>query len=261
LLRENGGIHNYNSLNLVAERKTKGGLYYQLGWTWASNLTDSQSDSEGGSRPENAYNRAREYGNVDYTPRHRVTGSLLYDLPFGPGRPFLSGLTGVGKWLVGGWTVSGLLQAQTGQFFSPSFDGFDTSNTNTVGGRPDRIADGNLPAAQRNIDRWFDPSAFRVPGDIDGDGRPDLGVARFGNSAPNILVGPGVFELSAGLHKEVRITEKYRVIVQGTFRNVLNHPIYGTPATNIRATNVATVRSLNGLYGPRSGQVAFRLEF
>ena len=33
------------------------------------------------------------------------------------------------------------------------------------------------------------------------------------------------------------------------------------PVTNIRSTNVATVRSLNGLYGPRSGQIAFRLEF
>jgi hypothetical protein len=35
-LRENGGVHNYNSLHVVAERKTLGGLYYQLGWTWAS---------------------------------------------------------------------------------------------------------------------------------------------------------------------------------------------------------------------------------
>jgi hypothetical protein len=261
LVRENGGTHNYNSLHVVTERKTRGGLYYQLGWTWSSNLTDSQSDSEGGSRSEDAYNRRREYSNVDYTPRHRVTGSLLYDLPFGPGRPFLSGLTGIPKWLIGGWTISSILTAQTGQFFSPTFDGFDTSNTNTVGGRPDRIGDGNLPASQRTIDRWFDTSAFRVPGDLNGDGRPDISAARFGNSAPNILVGPGVFDLSAGLHKEVRITEKYRMILQGTFRNALNHPIYGTPATNIRATSVATIRSLNGLYGPRSGQVALRLEF
>src|SRR5262249_3730378 len=153
----------------------------------ASNLTDSQSDSEGGSRPEDAYARAREYGNVDYTPRHRVTGSLLYDLPFGPGRRFLSGHTGVTKWLVRGRSVSSLLQAQTGQFFSPSFDAFDTSNTNTVGGRPDRIGDGNLPGSQRTIDHWFDTSAFRVPGDLNADGRPDIAVGRFGNSAPNIL--------------------------------------------------------------------------
>jgi hypothetical protein len=260
-LRENGGIHNYNSLHVVVERKWKNGLYYQLGWTWAKNLTDSQSDSEGGSASENAYDRAREYSNVDYTPRHRVTGTLLYDLPFGPGKPFLSGLTGLPKWLVGGWTVSAILVTQTGQFFSPSFNGFDVSNTNTVGGRPDRIADGNLPSSERRISRWFDASAFRVPGDLNGDGTPDVAVGRFGNSAPNILVGPGVFDLSTGLHKEFRITEKYRAILQGTFRNVLNHPAYANPANNIRAANVGTVTALNGLYGPRSGQVALRIEF
>jgi Carboxypeptidase regulatory-like domain len=261
LLRENGGVHNYNSLHVVAERKTRGGLYYQLGWTWASNLTDSQSDSEGGSRPEDAFLRSREYGNVDYTPRHRVTGSLLYDLPFGAGRRYFSGMSGISNALLGGWTISSILTTQTGQFFSPSFDAFDTSNTNTVGGRPDRVADGNLPSSERTIDRWFDASAFRVPGDLNGDGRPDVAVARFGNSGPNVLETPGVVDVSAGMHKEFRVTEKYRAIVQATFRNVLNHPIYGNPATNIRATNVGTIRSLNGLYSPRAGQLAVRLEF
>ena len=76
-----------------------------------------------------------------------------------------------------------------------------------------------------------------------------------------MLVGPGVVDVSAGLHKEFRVTEKYRAIVQATFRNVLNHPIYGNPATNIRATNVTMIRSLNGLYSPRAGQLAVRLEF
>ena len=254
-LRENGGIHNYNSLHVVAERKTKGGLYYQLGWTWASNLTDSQSDSEGGSASESAYDRAREYSNVDYTPRHRVTGTLLWEAPFG------NGLRGPAKWLLSGWTISSILVTQTGQFFSPSFSGFDVSNTNTVGGRPDRIADGNRPPSERVIGRWFDPAAFRVPGDLNGDGRPDSSAGRFGNAAPNILVGPGVFDLSAGLHKQFSITEKYRAVLQGTFRNLLNHPIYGNPASNISASNVATVTALNGLYGPRSGQVALRIEF
>jgi hypothetical protein len=261
LLRDNGALHNYHSLHLVAERKMKSGLYYQLGWTWAKNLTDAQSDSEGGSQPENAYDRAREYSNVDYTPRHRVAGTLLYDLPFGPGRPWLSNLHGVPKWLVGGWTVSSILVAQTGQFFSASFNGFDVSNTNTVGGRPDRLADGNLPSSQRSIFRWFDAAAFRVPGDLDGDGRPDVNVGRFGTSAPNVLLGPGTLDLAAGLHKEFRITDKFHAILQGTFRNALNHPNYGTPFTNIRAGNVTTIRTLNGQAGPRSGQVAMRIEF
>jgi hypothetical protein len=263
-LRDNGGVQNYQSLHVVAERKTKNGLYYQAGWTWAKNLTDCQSDSEGGCGVQNPYARYLEYGNVNYTNRHRMTATVLYDLPFGPNRPFLSNLQGVGKWLIGGWTVSSVMIAQTGLFYSPSFSGFDVSNTNTTGSqRPDRIADGNLPDSQRSIDHWFDQTAFAVPGDTNGDGRPDVNVGRFGNSAPNILVGPSAFILDAGLHKKFPITERVHAILQGTFTNVLNHPNYGTPNSNIRSGSVTTIRSVSGLYngGPRSGQVALRIEF
>ncbi len=86
-------------------------------------------------------------------------------------------------------------------------------------------------------------------------------MGRFGNSAPNVLVGPGTLDLSAGLHKNFAITERITAMLQGTFRNVLNHPNYGLPFTNIRAANVGTIRSLNGLAAPRVGQVALRIEF
>ncbi len=259
--RQHGALHNYNGLQLVAERKTKGGLYYQLGWAWAKNLTDAQNDSEQGSAPENAYNRTREYSNVNYTPRHRVTGTLLYSLPVGRGRTWGSNFSAPFDWLLGGWEVSAIFVTETGQFFSPSFNGFDVSNTNIIGGRPDRLADGNLPSARRNIEGWFDAAAFRVPGDVNVDGRPDSNVGRFGTAAPNILVGPGVIDFSAGLHKQFRITERFRAVLQGTFRNALNHPNYGFPAGNIRAANVGTIRGLNGQAGPRNGQVALRIEF
>ena len=50
LVRQNGGVQNYNSLHFVAERKWKSGLYYQFGWTWAKALTDNPGDGEGGAQ-------------------------------------------------------------------------------------------------------------------------------------------------------------------------------------------------------------------
>ena len=262
-LRVNGGNHNYHSLHLVGERKLRGGLYYQLGWTWAKNLTDCQSDGDGGCQPLNAYDRAADRGNVDYTTRHRLAGSVLYDLPFGRGKPFLSG-NRLAEWVLGGWTVSTILMAQTGLFFTPNFSGFDVSNTNTTGSqRPDRLGDGNLPAGQRTINKWFDSAAFAVPGDVNGDGRPDIPVGRFGNAAPNILEGPGAVIMDSGLHKEFRFREGLRARLEGTFTNVLNHPNYGTPNLNIRSSSVGRITSLYGRYsaGPRSGRVGLRIEF
>jgi hypothetical protein len=264
LLRQNGGVQNYNSLHVVAERKWKSGLHYQFGWTWASALTDNPGDGEGGLTPQDSYARSQEYGNVPYSPRHHVSGTFQYELPFGPGKPFLPNLPRVANWLASGWMVSTSLIAQTGQFFTPVFSGFDVSNTNTTGNqRPDRIGNGNLPVSERKIERWFDSAAFRVPGDGNADGRPDAAVGRFGNSAPNILEGPGFLNLDAGLYKSFSITERIRAQLEGTFTNSFNHPNYGLPNTNIRSASVGLITSLYTSYagGPRSGQVGLRIEF
>lgn len=262
-LRVNGASHKYHSLNLVAERKLQGGLYYQLGWTWAKNMTNCLTDGDGGCQPLNAYDRDADWGNVDYTPRHRVAGSLLYDLPFGKGKQFLNE-NRVADWILGGWTASSIIVLQTGLYFSPNFSGFDVSNTNTTGSqRPDRVADGNLPSSQRKITRWFDNKAFVVPGDLTGDGRPDIKVGRFGNSGPNVIVGPGTLLMDGGLHKNFRLGERVRATLEGTFTNVLNHPNYGTPNLNIRSGSVGQITSLYGRYsaGPRSGRLGLRFEF
>jgi hypothetical protein len=155
-LAQNGANHDYQSLHVVAERRMKSGLYYQLGWTWAKNITDLHRDSEAGGQPENSFARYRERADADFMPRHRVVGTFLYDLPIGPGRPLLTNLKGVSKALLAGWRVSTNLVAQSGLYFTPTFSSFDVSNTDTIGGRPDRIGDGNLPSSQRTLDMWFD---------------------------------------------------------------------------------------------------------
>lgn len=261
-VRQNGAVQNYHSLHLTAERKMKSGLYYQLGWTYAKNLTDCQSDSERGCRPQDAYARHLEYSNVNYTDRHRLVGSLLWELPVGRGRTYHSNMSRVADLVLGGWTISAIANAETGEFFSPSFSGFDVSNTNNTGSqRPDRIADGNFAPSQRERSQWFDVSAFVVPGDLDGDKRPDVNVGRFGNSAPNTLVGPGLFAVHLGAHKYFNITERVRVVFQGTSTNALNHPNFRVPSGNIRSSSVAVIRRTHQRIGPRNVQIALRLEF
>jgi hypothetical protein len=264
LLRVNGGVQNYNSLHVVTERKWKRGLYFQFGWSWAKNLTDNPGDGEGGAQPQDAYNRSAEYSNVTYSPRHHITATLQYDLPVGRGKRWLANAHGPLDWAFGGWTISTILLTQSGNFFSPVFSGFDVSNTNTTGNqRPDRTGNGNLAASQRTIEKWFDAAAFVVPGDANRDGRPDGPVGRFGNSAPNILEGPGVLNLDAGLYKSFRLGERVRAQLEGTFTNVLNHPNYALPNANIRSGSVGIVTGLYTSYaaGPRSGRVGLRVEF
>ena len=155
---------------------------------------------------------------------------------------------GAADWILGGWQLSATYDWQTGDFLTPSFSGVDPSNTNTIGGIPDRIADGNLPAGQRTLARWLNGAAFVAP--------PN---GRFGNSGTGILVGPRRQAGNLGLFKSFHPTEKIAFRVQGTFTNVLNHPNFTDPNLNISApAAAATITSVQtrDFGGPRAGVMA-----
>ena len=132
-------------------------------------LTDSQDSGGGGSSfggqvIENQFDRRVERGNNALVLKHRAFGYAIWALPIGRGMRYLSGANRWVDAVIGGWQTSWKVNLQSGQYFNPTFTGRDPSNTNTIGGRPDRIGPGNLPTGQRTIDRWFDASAFKIRG-------------------------------------------------------------------------------------------------
>jgi hypothetical protein len=84
---------------------------------------------------------------------------------------------------------------QSGQFFTPSFSGFDPSNTNSIGGWPDVVPGvGTTPVGAQSIGNWFNPAAFKIPGCPDNNpvcSKPD-NIGRFGNAGIAILRGPKI---------------------------------------------------------------------
>jgi hypothetical protein len=254
VMRENGGNHIYHALSTEVERKWSRGLSYSVAWTWAKNLTDVDETGgvEGGTTIENAFDRARERGDAQFSPRHRLISTVIWELPFGRGKRYLTE-AGVAEAILGGWQLSGSYIAQSGEFLTPTFSGADPSNTQTVGGIPDRIADGNLPRGDRDIERWFDASAFAVP--------PN---GRFGNSGRGVIVGPGRHIASAALFKSFPIRERMAFRVQISFTNLFNNANFDVPALNISApAAVARIRSTQSrdLAGPRNGLIGARFDF
>jgi hypothetical protein len=251
---ENGGSQIYHSFTTEVQRRFSKGLSFQAAWTWAKNLTDADEVgiTEGGPTIEDTYDRLRERGDAQFSPRHRFVSNLIWELPFGKGRAMMN-TGGVANWVLGGWQLSAVYNAQTGEYFSPTFSGPDPSNTQTFGGTPDRIGNGNLPAGERTIDRWFDASAFTNPP-----------AGRYGNAGKNFLIGPGRQAANLGLFKTFYPTERFNVRVQATFTNAFNHPNFGSPNTNISApASVGTIRSLQGRdsAGPRQGLLAIFFSF
>ncbi len=247
--RDNGGSQTYHALSMQVSRNFSKGLSFDAAWTWAKNLTDADEvgTTEGGPTLENAYDRIRERADAQYSPRHRLVTTAIWEIPVGKGRRFAN-RGGLPDWILGGWQLSATYNAQTGEYMTPTFSGSDPSNTQTLGGVPDRIGNGNLPVDQRSLNRWFDASAFVTP--------PN---GRFGNSGRNILEGPGRQALNLGLFKSFRPTEKTSLRVQATFTNALNHPNFNYPNLNISApASVGTITSVQtrDSGGPRSGLLA-----
>jgi hypothetical protein len=153
--------------------------------------------------------------------------------------------------VVGGWRADWVAVMETGQFFSPSFSGVDSSNTNTVGGLPDRIGNGNLPSGQRTLEHWFDASAFTVPV-----------AGHFGNASPYSLVGPGLYVHNVTVSKNFKTRERVNTTFQVAAQNVANHPTFAPPSANISSPGtVGVVTSTKGYLGARTVELRLRVQF
>jgi hypothetical protein len=262
--RENMLSAYYNGLTLSAERKYKAGLQYQVGYTWAKNLTNSHDDWESGWGAQNAYNFRPEWADNLYTRRHRLVFNSIWDLPFGKNKKFVK--EGVLSQIVGGWSISTFAVLQTGRYYTPSFSTYDPANIGASGGRPDRIGNGNL--SNPTVANWFDKTAFRVPGDVDGNGTPDVQVGRFGNAGLNTLRGPGTRSMNAGFFKAFRLREGWKMQAEATFTNVFNHANYGVPNSNISSAAAGVITQTQNQQssahegsGERTTRFGLRLDF
>jgi hypothetical protein len=183
-----------------------------------------------------------------------VVLNVICNIPVGKGHRILGGAPAVVNQVVGGWQVYWIGYFETGQFFSPSFSGSDPSNTNTSGGLPNRVCNGNLPAGQRSLTHWFDPSCFTVPA-----------PGTFGNSGYNVLEGPGLQLNNLTIGKTFPIHERLRFTFVAAAQNAFNHPNFANPSTtssNISApATVGVISAVDGFAPGRQIMLRGRIEF
>jgi hypothetical protein len=229
-LAKSNGAANYDAFTFEVQRKV-GQVTFDNHWTWTSNYYNTLN-------LENPY-VPLFWNRYPSTSRHRVVINTTWNIPVGRGRRFLASAPAPVDHILGGWQLYWIAYMESGQFFSPSFSGADPSNTNSSGGLPDRICNGNFPPGQRSIDRWFDRSCFVVPP-----------AGRFGNSGVNILEGPARHEHDLTISKNFQITERVRMTYGAAVVNLLNHANFGNPSANISAPGSVGVVGSTKSYAP-----------
>jgi len=230
----------YHGLLTKVERRFSNGLTFLGTYTWSKTFFDSWAGNAA-DRHNSPFDLKSEKGLAETDLRHRATASWLWELPFYRGRRDLVGH------LLGGWQTNGVLTLETGmpmyptQATQPLAD--DCSRCTR---RPDRLTDGNLPAGERTLSRWFDPNAFR------------LALGHYGSSGRNILTAPGLANLDFSLFKNFHITETKNLQFRWEMYNATNTPPFNPPGRGIGTGTFGVVTS-SGL--GREMQFGLRLEF
>jgi len=231
-----GDLHlMYNSLQASLNHRFSHGFNVLFAYTWAHSLGNADGNVAGFI--QNSHDPNAEYGPDAPDIRHRFTASYLYELPVGHGRAFANNTNSVVNAVLGGWNVSGITTAQTGQAVTSSVSS-DLSNTGSFSYRFDQIhnpkdftydtadqaALGCTPG-HRNILCWVNPAAFTAPPLAPGQQSAHaFGDARVGN-----LRGPGLVDFDFVLQKNFSLAEFGQLEFRSEFFNLFNHPNLGLP--------------------------------
>lgn len=189
----------------------------------------------------------------DLDTPHVMNLALVYDLPFGPGRPLLSQRGALGK-VIGGWSLSSRFQYASGSPLSISDSNgrpYRIRNAAKSGPIVDRIGDRVDPVTRQVLNPYFDTTAFAS--------LPTQYMVTPEPPALGELRSPPSRGLSASLIKRVRVNERLSFDARLDASGVTNTPNWGNPGTSM--SDKANFGVITTAGGSRSMQMAFRAVF
>jgi hypothetical protein len=285
---DNSGFSNYHSLQIQLQRRLQRGLSLQGSYVF-SKVTGDSADSEGNAGESAIYladyrtlrNKSLDDGPLSFNHTGVIKINSIYEFPFGPGKPWLSGNNKVMSNLVGGWQMGGIFTYYTGSPITLNgANGFNLSlaegvfggNANQLGALPEGVTRvGNGVTYFPGTTQIVDPqNASLTPGlqaistlrAIAVNGTPVLTNAlpgSLGTLGNGTVYGPGGLRLDFNLLKRIRIKERYIFEFRATAENLTNTASFANPTTNINSTTFGKITS--DTQGPRILVFQGRLTF
>lgn len=148
----------YHSLQTKFDKRFSQGFLMTTSYTLGRSINYWQGDTNGGITTPADPERSR--GRAAYDRLHNYVQSFVYQLPIGPDRRWLQ--SGLGSWILGGWQVSGIFTAPSGQPIN------FTANAATLRApgntqRPDASGTPNVVGGIGANNQWFETSVFSFP--------------------------------------------------------------------------------------------------
>jgi hypothetical protein len=211
-------------------------------YTYSKSLDNQSVDNQFTVSDPDPFDSHFNYGLSDFDTPHNLSIWGIYDLPRLNAAPWLL------RALAGGWETAGALAWRSGTPFTVisgqdrSFSGVGQDRADLVG---DPIVHGDRSRADV-IAEYFNPAAF-----------VQNAVGTFGNSARNLLRGPGLFNLDWSVQKS--FGEAHKASIRADFFNVFNNVHLNAPGSNV--SSASTFGKITSAGDPRILQLALRYQF
>ena len=230
------GMSMYHSFQAQLQRRFTKGFSFTTAYTWSRSLDATTLLNPTDARPW--------YGTSANDRPQRLAMSGIYQLPFGPGRKYLT--HGIIGQVVGGWQMQGVYQIQSG---APL-----TFTTNPVYLGSGTIGDAHftrsqykasLPGTPGGTGSWFNTSNFVSVNGTTATNKlttctganvtvcptqlPGIYQIRTVGLRYNTLRGDNLNQADIGVQREFKVWEIGSLQFRGEAINVLNHPVYALP--------------------------------
>jgi hypothetical protein len=251
------GQAHYNSFQIKAETKTKGGIYALLGYTYSraydNGMTDGVSTPLGVPYYPLPGWQTLDWGLSQINLNHNFTGSVIYELPFGKGKHWGSSWNGATNAVLGNWELD-LIEKITSGFpifviDSNNASGSSFSNNLNSYNRPNQICS---PAASNpTLSQWFNTACFAAPP-----------TGELGNASRAPVSGPDFVNTDMSVIKHIMLPwrEGLRLDFRAECFNLFNHAQFGLPGSDINSPATFGLIS-STVNNPRLFQVALKLAF
>ncbi len=242
------GRYERDSATFRLEKRTSKGLSLTSTFEWAKQM-DNYSGPYG---TQDFYNLDKEWSLTPGSNPYRLSLSYLYELPLGPNRTFLT-FTDWRKYLVSGWSISGVATAISGDplYLRPQF--------NNTGGVVQALHVNAVPGVDPHVPNpgpglWFNPAAFDQPADFT--------IGDVSRTHPT-LRNPGSMTSDLSITKRFSLAPDRSIEVSALGLNFLNHANWNDPDTMIGPASSPNLNAgkIIGSHGGRVLQLGMRFSF
>jgi hypothetical protein len=223
--RNGDGTSHYNALQVKFDKRFSNGLSLLASYTFSKTMDNTNNILYPYNDSLN-YTLSNGFKLVD-VPQNFVL-SYNYELPFGKGKYFLNGSSGVVSHVVSGWSVNGITTFQSGQPLAIHVGNNLLNNNGGFNYANITCSSVNMP---KQVNEWFDPSCFSDPAPY-----------TFGNSGVGHVRGPGLNNWDFSIAKETTLgAENRRLRFEADFFNLANSPHFANPNTTTGNSGFGTI--------------------